>query len=105
MDGLNTMTIQAKLLEHTFIFKKHSINVPPKVTVWLLSAVSFYLAQPPSVVSKCALWGQKSLPCVKGGGTACRDGGIVKTKKQSLSRLRRQLPLHKGASGSSRLFG
>ena len=22
----------------------------------------------------------KSLPCVKGGGTACRDGGIVKNK-------------------------
>ena len=22
--------------------------------------------------------GRKSLPCVKGGGTACRDGGIVK---------------------------
>ena len=41
---------------------------------------------------------EKSLPCVKGGGTACRDGGIVKSKKQqSLSRLRRQLPLHKGA--------
>ena len=44
--------------------------------------------------------GEKTLSCVKGGGTACRDGGIVKTKfyeKQSLSRLRRQLPLHKGA--------
>ena len=43
---------------------------------------------------------EKSLPCVKGGGTACRDGGIVEAefyKKQSLSRLRRQLPLHKGA--------
>ena len=22
---------------------------------------------------------ENSLPCVKGGGTACRDGGIVKT--------------------------
>ena len=33
------------------------------------------------VVSKCALADkQKSLPCVKGGGTACRDGGIVKIK-------------------------
>ena len=43
---------------------------------------------------------EKSLLCVKGGGTACRDGGIVKVvlaQKQSLSRLRRQLPLHKGA--------
>ena len=43
---------------------------------------------------------EKSLPCVKGGGTAFRDGGIVKAefyKKQPLSRLRRQLPLHKGA--------
>ena len=59
MDGLNTMTIQAKLLEHIFIFKKHSINAPPKVTVWLLSAVSFYLAQPPSVVSKCVLAGKQ----------------------------------------------
>ena len=41
-----------------------------------------------------------SLPCVKGGGTRQRDGGIVKVRfsiKQSLSRLRRQLPLHKGA--------
>jgi len=44
--------------------------------------------------------GRKSRPCVKGGGTACRDGGIVKVRfsiKQSLSRLQRQLPLHKGA--------
>ena len=24
---------------------------------------------------------EKSLPCVKGGGTACRDGGIVKKRK------------------------
>ena len=41
MDGLNTMTIQSILLEHIFIFKKHkhSINVPPRVTVWSLSAV------------------------------------------------------------------
>ena len=41
-----------------------------------------------------------SLPCVKGGGSRKRDGGIVKAKsykRQSLSRLRRQLPLHKGA--------
>ena len=30
MDGLNTMTIQAKLLEHIFIFKKHSINAPSR---------------------------------------------------------------------------
>ena len=37
------------------------------------------------VVSKCALWGQKSLPCVKGGGTACRDGGIVKGESSSLN--------------------
>ena len=29
------------------------------------------------------------LPCVKGGGTACRDGGIVKNSlKQPLSQLR-----------------
>ena len=52
---------------------------------------------------------QKSLPCVKGGGFCeAKDGGIVgygvtvaviiiKLKTQSLSRLRRQLPLHKGA--------
>ena len=36
-----------------------------------------------------------------------RDGGIVKVRfdpRQSLSRLRRQLPLHKGASGCSRLL-
>ena len=50
-----------------------------------------------------------SLPCVKGGGFCeAKDGGIVgygvtvaviiiKLKTQSLSRLRRQLPLHKGA--------
>ena len=49
------------------------------------------------------------LPCVKGGGfCGAKDGGIVgygvtvaviliKLKTQSLSRLRRQLPLHKGA--------
>ena len=41
----------------------------------------------------CVLCSHKfdSLPCVKGGGTACRDGGIVKTiihTKQSLSQLR-----------------
>ena len=40
----------------------------------------------------CAMFAlTKSLPCVKGGGTACRDGGIVKTiihTKQSLSQLR-----------------
>ena len=30
-----------------------------------------------------------SLPCVKGGGTACRDGGIANTSlKQPLSQLR-----------------
>ena len=44
-----------------------------------------------------------SLPCVKGGGSRKRDGGIVTKQKlivkQSLSRLRRQLPLHKGAFG------
>ena len=87
MDGLNTMTIQAKLLEHTFIFKKHSINVPPKVTVWLLSAVSFYLAQPPSVVSKCVLAGKQKAEVAR----QRRDGGIVKVRfdpKQSLSQLR-----------------
>ena len=57
------------------------------------------------------------LPCVKGGGTACRDGGIVKsdnlhkTIPQQQIRYancggvayatlhRRQLPLHKGAFG------
>ena len=33
MDGLNTMIIQSKLLVHIFIFKKHSINTPPRVTV------------------------------------------------------------------------
>ena len=27
----------------------------------------------------------KSLPCVKGGGTACRDGGIVKGENLSLN--------------------
>ena len=61
MDGLNTMTIQSILLEHIFIFKKHkhSIKMPPRVTVWSLSAVSFYLAQPPSVVSKCVLAGKQ----------------------------------------------
>ena len=53
--------------------------------------------------------GHNSLPCVKGGGFCeAKDGGIVgygvtvaviiiKLKTQSLSRLRRQLPLHKGA--------
>ena len=53
--------------------------------------------------------GQNSLPCVKGGGFCeAKDGGIVgyaisvaviiiMLKTQSLSRLRRQLPLHKGA--------
>ena len=47
---------------------------------------SIYIAQPSSVVSKCALAGkQKSLPCVKGGGTACRDGGIVKGESSSLN--------------------
>ena len=40
-----------------------------------------------------------SLPCVKGGAEE-RGGGIVKNQKsfrQSLSQLRWQLPLHKGA--------
>ena len=42
----------------------------------------FSIAPLLSVVSKCALVDrQKSLPCVKGGGTACRDGGIVKKQK------------------------
>ena len=44
-----------------------------------------------------------SLPCVKGGGSRKRDGRIVTKQKfivkQSLIRLRRQLPLHKGAFG------
>ena len=43
---------------------------------------------------------EKSLPCVRGGARQRRDGRVVKVKfykKQSLSRLRRQLPLHKGA--------
>ena len=44
----------------------------------------------------------RSLPCVKGGGfCVAKDGRIVKrlnlSKKQSLSHLRCQLPLHKGA--------
>ena len=33
MDGLNTMIIQSKLLVHIFIFKKDSINTPPRSTV------------------------------------------------------------------------
>ena len=40
-------------------------------------------------LSNCLWEDRKSLPCVKGGGTACRDDGIVKAKfyeKQSLSR-------------------
>ena len=44
---------------------------------------------------------EKVPPLCKGRWHAKRDGGIVKIKKfsikQSLSRLRRQLPLHKGA--------
>ena len=54
----------------------------------------------------CVIMGlTKSLPCVKGGAELMRGGGIVKAKgneKQSLSRLRRQLPLHKGAFGCTR---
>ena len=41
-----------------------------------------------------------SLPCVKGGAELWRGGGIVKVEfaqKQSLTRLCRELPLHKGA--------
>ena len=41
-----------------------------------------------------------SLPCVKGGGTACRDGRIVRNyiyAKNNPSVAPRQLPLHKGA--------
>ena len=44
--------------------------------------------------------GRKKPPLCKGRWHAKRDGRIVKetnTKEQSLSRLRRQLPLHKGA--------
>ena len=43
---------------------------------------------------------EKSLPCAKGGGTACRDGGIVKDwffAQNNPSVASRQLPLHKGA--------
>ena len=44
---------------------------------------------------------EKEPPLCKGRWLAKQDGGIVKSKippqKQSLSRLRRQLPLHKGA--------
>ncbi len=41
---------------------------------------------------------QRSLLCAKGGGIfAKNDGGIVNKATQSLSQLRRQLPLHKGA--------
>lgn len=38
MGGSNTMTIQSIRLELIFIFKKHSINRPPRVTVRSLSA-------------------------------------------------------------------
>ena len=40
--------------------------------------VRFLLACQPRNYSVNQL--SQSLPCVKGGGTACRDGGIVKTK-------------------------
>ena len=43
---------------------------------------------------------EKCLPCVKGGGTACRDGGIVKARfilKTIPRPTPSELPLHKGA--------
>ena len=42
----------------------------------------------------------QSLPCVKGGGLRSKTEGLLKAKNiaiQSLSHLRWQLPLHKGA--------
>ena len=48
------------------------------------------------------LSGGNEPPLCKGRWLAKQDGGLVKAKihrKQSLSRLRRQLPLHKGAFG------
>ena len=44
-------------------------------------------------------------PLCKGRWIAKQDGGVVKTpQKQSLTRLRRELPLHKGAFGMVRTY-
>ena len=48
----------------------------PSPTV--LTVISGGASPSPTVLS--VISGYISLPCVKGGGTACRDGGIVKTK-------------------------
>ena len=88
------------------------INIPPlcknsKIADMDLYPYRLFYVNTTSVLSKCALAGEQKASLVQ-REVACearrRDCKVKIFKKQSLSRLGRQLPLHKGAFGGNRLF-